>query len=170
MGAARDLSAHPAPGTGKRDRVLFPVLKISHERTECFLWFLPRLISLTVMAEENPQPENTGEQPSPAPQQQTAQQPRAPQGQNSSGQRRNDRHGNSRHHDSRQDHYRRDHQQSPVPKAPEKPFVTTVKDEDLDDEEETEQDRSSPQGRHRYRGGRPPKKIIEEWANDPYCE
>jgi hypothetical protein len=42
--------------------------------------------------------------------------------------------------------------------------------EDLDDEEETEQDRSSPQGRHRYRGGRPPKKIIEEWANDPYCE
>jgi hypothetical protein len=57
-----------------------------------------------------------------------------------------------------------------MPVTPEKPSETPGKDEDIDDEEETEQDRSSPQGRRRYRGGRPPKKIIEEWASDPYCE
>jgi hypothetical protein len=42
-------------------------------------------------------------------------------------------------------------------------------DAGTDDDEETERDRSSSQHRHR-RGGRPEKRIIEEWANDPYCE
>jgi hypothetical protein len=121
------------------------------------------------MAEENPQPEKTGE-PSPAPQQQPGQQTRGPQSRISSGQRRNDRRDHSRHHGGRQDRYRRDQQQSPGPAAPEKPSETPGKDEDIDDGEETEQDRASPQGRRHYRGGRPPKKIIEEWANDPYCE
>jgi hypothetical protein len=121
------------------------------------------------MTEENPQPQNTGEQPSQAPQQQTGQQPGAPQGQ-STGQRRNDRRDRPRHHGGRRDYHRRDQQQSPRPAAPEKPADIPGKAEDIDDEEETEQDRSSPQGRPRHRGGRPPKKIIEEWANDPYCE
>ena len=85
------------PGTGEQEETgFFPVFRTADERTECFLWFLPRLISLTVMAEENPQPQNTGE-PSQAPQQQTGQQPRTPQGQGS-GQRRNDRRDHSRHH------------------------------------------------------------------------
>lgn len=136
-----------------------------HE-TQCFLWFLPRLIILTVMAEENPQPQNSGEQPSKAPQQQT---PSTPQGQ-SSGQRRYDRRDRSRHHGGRRDFHRHDQPQPPRPATPEKTGENTGKDEDIDDEEETEQDRTSPQQRHHRRGGRPPKKIIEEWANDPYCE
>jgi len=120
------------------------------------------------MAEENPQPPHSAEQPSPAPQQQRAQQPGTPQGRNSSGQRRN--RGHSRHYDGRQDRHRRDQHPSPQPATPGKPSESPQKTEDIDDEEETEQDRSSPQGRRRYRGGRPPKKIIEEWASDPYCE
>jgi hypothetical protein len=120
------------------------------------------------MAEENPQPESTGDQPAQAPHQQTGQKPMTPPGQ-SSGQRRNDRRDHSRHYGGRGDH-RRDQQQSPRPAGGEKPLDTTGKEPDIDDEEETEQDRSSPQGRHHHRGGRPPKKVIEEWANDPYCE
>ena len=37
------------------------------------------------------------------------------------------------------------------------------------DDEETEEDRSSSRPRQRH-GGRPEKKIYEEWASDPYCE
>jgi hypothetical protein len=118
------------------------------------------------MAEENPQPQNTGDQPSQAPQQLTQQQqPKVPQGQHSSGSRRNDRRLPSRHHG-----VQRDRQQSPRPAEPQKPEESAAKDIDIDEEEETEHDRSSSQGRHHYRGGRPPRKIIEEWANDPYCE
>jgi len=52
----------------------------------------------------------------------------------------------------------------------EKPAESGGKAEDIDaDEDETEHDRSSQQRRH-HRGGRPPKRIIEEWANDIYCE
>jgi hypothetical protein len=42
------------------------------------------------------------------------------------------------------------------------------KEVELDDEE-TEQDRTS---RLSHSGGRgkPPRRVIEEWANDPYCE
>ena len=39
----------------------------------------------------------------------------------------------------------------------------------FDEEEEPEPDRSSQQQRYR-RSGRPEKRIIEESANDPYCE
>ena len=122
------------------------------------------------MAEENPQPQNTGDQHSPAPQPQAGQPPATPQGQNSSGQRRTDRRDRSRYHGGRRDHHRSDQQQSPGTAAPEKPTEPAGKDADIDDEEETEQDRTSPQGRPHHRGGRPPKKIIEEWASDPYCE
>lgn len=121
------------------------------------------------MAEENPQPQNTGEQPSQVPPQQAGQQPKTPQGQTSSGQRRNDRRDHSRHHRGRRDQPRRDQHPS-RPGAPEQSTGPTENVQDSDDEEETGQDRTSPQGRHHYRGGRPPKKIIEEWANDPYCE
>jgi hypothetical protein len=34
------------------------------------------------------------------------------------------------------------------------------------DDEETEQDRTSRTGSR----GKPPRRVIEEWANDPYCE
>jgi len=37
------------------------------------------------------------------------------------------------------------------------------------DDEETEPDRTSIQSRTGGRG-KPPRRIIEEWANDPYCE
>ena len=37
------------------------------------------------------------------------------------------------------------------------------------DDEETEQDRTSRQSRSGGRGN-PPRRVIEEWANDPYCE
>jgi len=43
-----------------------------------------------------------------------------------------------------------------------------TKETELDDDE-TEQDRTSSHS-HPRRGGRPEKKVIEEWANDPYCE
>jgi len=123
------------------------------------------------MAEDNPQPQNTGDQQSPGPQPQAGRPPATPQDQNSSGQRRNDRRDRPRYHGGRRDHQRRDLQQSPGTAAPEKPTEPAGKDADIDDEEETEQDRTAPQGRpHHHRGGRPPKKIIEEWANDPYCE
>jgi len=121
------------------------------------------------MADENPQQPNTGDQPSQAQQKPAGQLPASPQGQNTSGQRRTDRRDHSRYHSGRRDHHQRDQQPSPRPGVPEKPAGSPGKDEDIDDEEETERDRSSPQGRH-HRGGRPPKKIIEEWANDPYCE
>jgi hypothetical protein len=58
---------------------------------------------------------------------------------------------------------------SPRSAAPEKSPEATGKEPDNEDEEETEHDRSSQQGRH-HRGGRPPKRVIEEWVNDPYCE
>jgi hypothetical protein len=121
------------------------------------------------MAEENPQPEKTGERAPEAPQQQTGQQPGTPQGQ-SSGQRRNDRRDRPRHHGGRRDYHRHDKQAAPQPASPANPSDTTGNAEDIDGEEETEHDRSSPPDRRHYRGGRPPKKIIEEWANDPYCE
>jgi len=40
------------------------------------------------------------------------------------------------------------------------------------DDEETEADRSAgPQRQSRGGGrGKPPKRVIEEWANDIYCE
>jgi hypothetical protein len=37
------------------------------------------------------------------------------------------------------------------------------------DDEETEQDRTSRQSRSGGRG-KPPRRVIEESVNDPYCE
>jgi hypothetical protein len=37
------------------------------------------------------------------------------------------------------------------------------------DDEETGQDQTSRQSRSGGRG-KPPRRVIEEWANDPYCE
>ena len=37
------------------------------------------------------------------------------------------------------------------------------------DDEETEQDRTFRPSRSGGRG-KPPRRVIEEWANDPYCE
>jgi hypothetical protein len=127
----------------------------------------PRLISLTVMAEENQQPPETSGQPA----QSTAPTPTGqsrPQERQNQGQRRNDRRDRPRHHGPRRDHQRRD-QQPPQP-AQAKPAEPKDADAENDEDEETEQDRSSQQNRHHRRGGRPPKKIIEEWINDPYCE
>jgi hypothetical protein len=135
-----------------------------------FFMVLPRLISLTVMAEEDPQPQINGDEPSQVPLQQTGQQRRLQQGQTSSGQRRNDSRDHSRRHGGRRDHYRRDQRQPPRSNLPEKPGETAETIRDNDDEEEAEQDRPYPRGRRHHRGGRPPKKIIEEWASDPYCE
>ena len=100
------------------------------------------------MAEDTPNP-----QPSTPPQ--TAQNPR--------------RDGPPRHHGRRpQQNYR---QQAPRPaeKPAEKPQDAKVLS--LDDEE-TEADRSAPPQRQSRGGGRgkPPKRVIEEWANDIYCE
>ena len=52
--------------------------------------------------------------------------------------------------------------QQPKEKPPES------KDVGLDDEE-TEQDRTSRQSRSGGRG-KPPRRVIEESVNDPYCE
>lgn len=43
-----------------------------------------------------------------------------------------------------------------------------LKEAGLDDDE-TEEDRTSSHPRSRH-GGRPEKKVYEEWASDPYCE
>jgi hypothetical protein len=78
------------------------------------------------------------------------------------------REGPRHHGNQRRNTY---HQQAPRPaeKPTEKPLAS--KEADPDDEE-TEQDRSSAPSRQSRGGGRgkPPKRVIEEWANDIYCE
>jgi len=67
-------------------------------------------------------------------------------------------------------HYHNREQGSrPAEKPEEKPQES--KEPGLDDEE-TEQDRSSDTPRQSRGGsrGKPPKRVIEEWANDIYCE
>ncbi len=39
-----------------------------------------------------------------------------------------------------------------------------------EDEEEHAESRRQSHGAGHHRGGRPAKKVYEEWANDPYCE
>ena len=58
------------------------------------------------------------------------------------------------------------HNREQVLQPTEKPQES--KEEGLDDEE-TEQDRTSRQPRSGSRG-KPQRRVIEEWANDPYCE
>ena len=62
-------------------------------------------------------------------------------------------------------HYRRDH--SPRPPAETPPDLP---DKEAESEEEEESGEVQNHSRSRSHRGRPPKKIIEEWANDPYCE
>ena len=126
----------------------------------------PRLIRQTVMAEDN-QKQPAQDDPSTPTSPPAKEGQKSPQEQNP-GQRRNDRRDRNRprHHTGRRDPPRRD----PQPARPPQQQPARQKDANADnDEEETERDRSSPQNRH-HRGGRLPKKIIEEWENDPYCE
>lgn len=74
-----------------------------------------------------------------------------------------------RHHGTRRHHNYREQAPQPVEKQADKTQET--KELSLDDEE-TEQDRSAAPSRQSRGGGRgkPPKRVIEEWANDIYCE
>ncbi len=75
-----------------------------------------------------------------------------------------------RHHGNRRPHNYREHAPRP---AAEQPAEKTQETKELSlDDEETEQDRSAAPSRQSRGGGRgkPPKRIIEEWANDIYCE
>ena len=73
-----------------------------------------------------------------------------------------------RHHGSHHRNTYREQAPRPAETTAEKPQES--KELSLDDEE-TEQDRSSAPSRQSRGGGRgrPPKRIIEEWANDIYC-
>jgi hypothetical protein len=69
--------------------------------------------------------------------------------------------------------HRRNTYRQQAPRPAEKPAEKPQESKDLSpDDEETEQDRSSAPSRHSRGGGRgkPPKRVIEEWANDIYCE
>jgi len=66
----------------------------------------------------------------------------------------------------RQHDFRRHPQDRKQTRSIEKP--AELKDAGLDDDE-TEEDRMSSHPRLRH-GGRPEKKVYEEWASDPYCE
>ncbi|MFY9800995.1 MAG: hypothetical protein WAK10_07090, partial [Methanoregula sp.] len=74
-----------------------------------------------------------------------------------------------RHHSRRRNHSYREQGSRPAEKPEEKPQGS--KEPGLDDEE-TEQDRNSDTPRQSRGGsrGKPPKRVIEEWANDIYCE
>ena len=72
-------------------------------------------------------------------------------------------HGPRRYHNS----------QEQVSRSAEKPEGKPQDSKELNlDDEETEQDRSAAPSRQSRGGGRgkPPKRVIEEWANDIYCE
>jgi hypothetical protein len=79
------------------------------------------------------------------------------------------RRGGPRHHSNQRRNTYRQQAPRPAEKPAEKPQES--KEPDLDDEE-TEQDRSAAPSRQARGGGRgkPPKRVIEEWANDIYCE
>jgi hypothetical protein len=74
-----------------------------------------------------------------------------------------------RYHGPRRYHNSQEQVPRPIVKPEEK--IQVPKDLDLDDEE-TEQDRSAAPSRQSRGGGRgkQPKRVIEEWANDIYCE
>ncbi len=74
-----------------------------------------------------------------------------------------------RYHSRHRHHSYREQGPNPAEKPEEKPQES--KEPGLDDEE-TEQDRSSDTHRQSRGGsrGKPPKRVIEEWANDIYCE
>lgn len=63
--------------------------------------------------------------------------------------------------------------QEKVPRPTEKPEERPQESKEINlDDEETEQDRSAAPSRQSRGGGRgkPQKRVIEEWANDIYCE
>jgi hypothetical protein len=81
----------------------------------------------------------------------------------------NPRRGAPRYHGPRRYH----NPQEQVPRPAEKPIEKLQESKELSlDDEETEQDRSEVPSRQPRGGGRgkQPKRVIEEWANDIYCE
>ena len=65
-------------------------------------------------------------------------------------------------------HMRDNHNQCPVQEQPTQERPVENLDAAEDEEERGESRRRSHSGGHR--GGRPVKKVYEEWANYPYCE
>ena len=81
----------------------------------------------------------------------------------------NPRRDSHRYHGPRR--YHNSQEQVPWPTGKPEEKMQVPKDLDLDDEE-TEQDRSAAHSRQSRGGsrGKQPKRVIEEWANDIYCE
>jgi hypothetical protein len=74
-----------------------------------------------------------------------------------------------RHHGN----HRRNTYRQQAPRPAETPAEKPLESKPLSlDDEETEADRSAAPPRQSRGGGRgkPPKRVIEEWANDIYCE
>ncbi len=127
----------------------------------------PRMISLNVMAEETQQPAGSGSPPA-AKSTQNKEGEKPPQSRQSQEQRRSDRRDRPRHHGSRRDRPRREQQPPLKPQVQARP-PRNEPDADTEEGQGEESRRASSRSYH-HRGGRPPKKIIEEWENDPYCE
>jgi len=70
-------------------------------------------------------------------------------------------------HHPAQEHYEHHPRPAPEQKKPE-PSGADLDASDDDDEHTDSKHHRSHGGGHR--GGRPVKKVYEEWANDPYCE
>lgn len=75
-------------------------------------------------------------------------------------------------HRHMRDHHRH---QRPRPAGEQRPPAEPADRIDADDDEEEEKRPEFSSSRHSrggrgHRGGRPPKKVYEEFINDPYCE
>jgi hypothetical protein len=74
------------------------------------------------------------------------------------------------HHDRGTYHHPRDHHnQPPRPAAEQRTQEPAGENLDAADSEE-EHAESQHRSHGGHRGGRPPKKVYEEFLNDPYCE
>jgi len=74
------------------------------------------------------------------------------------------------HHDRGTYHRQRDHHNQPPHPAAEQQLQEPVGD-NLDAAENEEEHAESQHRSHgSHRGGRQPKKVYEEFLNDPYCE
>ncbi|MEN6395177.1 MAG: hypothetical protein ABFC78_01685 [Methanoregula sp.] len=74
------------------------------------------------------------------------------------------------HHERGSYHRPREHRNQP-PHTEAEPQAQEPAGENIDaadTDEEREESQRRPHGGHR--GGRPPKKVYEEFINDPYCE
>ena len=70
-------------------------------------------------------------------------------------------------------HRHRPDRNNPQPRPAQEQRPQEPAGENLDaaeDEEEHAESRRQSHGAGHHRGGRPAKKVYEEWANDPYCE